>query len=77
MTEKLIGIKNLQNNLKRVSDDVLNGKSFLVLKNSKPVFRIVPLSEEKLPKYSLDDFKKIQFKSRSKNLSKHVDNILY
>ena len=73
----MIGIKELHKTLKLVSNEAQKGQSFIVIKNSKPVFKIVPLENDKLPKYSLDDFKQIQFKSRDKNLSKKVDNILY
>ena len=77
MNDKMIGIKELHQNLKTVSEEARQGQSFIVIKNSKPVFKIVPLGENTLPKYSLSDFKKIQFKVRDKNLSKKIDNIMY
>jgi antitoxin (DNA-binding transcriptional repressor) of toxin-antitoxin stability system len=77
MSDKMIGIKELHRNLKSVSEEVLRGQRYLVIRNSKPVFKIVPLENDKLPKYSLKDIKKLQFESRSKNLSKNVDNVLY
>ena len=77
MAEKLIGIKELHKNLKSVSEEAKRGQHFLVIKNSRPAFRIVPLEANKIPKYTLDSLKKLQFNSRHKNLSKNVDNILY
>ena len=77
MNDKMIGIKELHQSLKTVSEEAKQGQSFIVIKNSKPVFKIVPLTGNTLPKYSLDDFKKVQFKVRDKNLSKKVDNIMY
>lgn len=74
----MIGIKELHKNLKNVSDAVLLGGSFIVIKNSKPVFRIVPLEDNnKVKKYSLHDLKSLQFESRRKNLSQEIDNIAY
>lgn len=77
MNNKMIGIRELHKNLKSVSEEVSKGQHFLVIKNSKPVFRIVPLEDDKLPKYSLKDIKDLQFKSRKKNLSKNIDKVLY
>ena len=61
MNDKIIGIKELHTKLKIVSNETLEGQSFIVIKNSKPVFKIIPLEKNSLLKYSLDDFKKIQF----------------
>ncbi|MEA2088911.1 MAG: hypothetical protein U9O55_03680 [Patescibacteria group bacterium] len=78
METKIIGVKQLYRNLKTISEETLNGHSFIVVKNSKPVFRIEPISKsDNKKKYTLDDFKKIQFKSKYKNLSKNIDKILY
>lgn len=77
MKEETISIKELHKNLKNVSEATLRGERFIVIKNSKPVFQIIPLEENKLPKYSIVDFKKLQFKSRKKNLSKNIDKVLY
>ena len=77
MNDKIIGIKELHTKLKIVSNETLEGQSFIVIKNSKPVFKIVPLEKNSLLKYSLDDFKKIQFTVNDKNLSKKIDNIIY
>jgi antitoxin (DNA-binding transcriptional repressor) of toxin-antitoxin stability system len=77
MKEGTISIKELHKNLKNVSEATLRGERFVVIKNSKPVFQIIPLEENELPKYSIADFKKLQFNSRQKNLSKNIDKVLY
>lgn len=78
MVEKMIGIKELHRNLKNISDEAVLGGSFIVIKNSKPVFRIVPLEgEDKAQKYSLQDLKNLQFESKEKSFSKDIDNIMY
>jgi len=41
--EKLIGLKDLRQNMSSYAKKVQEGRSFIVLKQSKPIFRIVPL----------------------------------
>ncbi|NCF75150.1 MAG: hypothetical protein GWO87_01530 [Xanthomonadaceae bacterium] len=79
MEAKIIGVKQLYKNLKTISEETLRGHSFIVVKNSKPVFRIEPINNENdnKKKYTLADFKKLQFKSKYKNLSKDIDKIVY
>lgn len=77
MNYQIIGIKQLYRQLKQISQAALGGKSFLVVRNSKPVFMIEPIKEARQKKYTLEDFKKMQFRSKDKNLSKHIDKILY
>jgi antitoxin (DNA-binding transcriptional repressor) of toxin-antitoxin stability system len=78
MREKIIGIKELHKNLKNISNQALGGASFVVIKNSKPVFKIVPLEDDNnFKKYHLNDLKNLQSNSEDKNLSKKIDNILY
>jgi len=75
--EKVIGIKELHGNLKTVSEMVASGIRYIVVKNSKPIFRIEPF-EDKTDQYQLKDFKKLQFKAKGeKNLSKNIDKTLY
>jgi len=75
MDTRIVGIKNLHKQLSKISDEALEGKSFIVVKNSKPVFRIEPIEKEK--KYNLGDFTKIQFRSKNKNLSREIDSSIY
>jgi len=77
MEAQIIGVKQLHKNLKQISEAAMSGESFLIVRNSKPVFRIEPVKKIMKKKYSLDDFKKIQFKSGDKNLSKNIDKIVY
>ncbi len=77
MDTKIISVKQLHKELKNIADLALKGHSFIVVKNSKPVFRIEPIKENKIKKYTLDDFRKIQFRFKNKNLSKNIDNIIY
>jgi hypothetical protein len=77
METQIIGVKQLYKDLKNISGRVLKGQSFLVVKNSKPIFRIEPIKELGGKKYDLGDLKKIQFAAKDKNLSKNIDNNLY
>ena len=79
METKIIGIKQLHKQLRQVSEQTICGESFIVVKNSKPVFRIEPINNRNISKkkYTLIDFKKIQFKSKYKDLSKNIDKIVY
>jgi antitoxin (DNA-binding transcriptional repressor) of toxin-antitoxin stability system len=77
METQIIGIKELHKQLKEISEKVLRGESFLVVKNSKPVFRIESVKQSVIPRYTLKDLKKAQFKGQDKNLSKKIDKIVY
>ncbi len=78
MIQTIIGIKELQKSLKRVSEEANKGRHFTVVRNSRPVFSIHPIvSQKKLPKYTFDDFKKVQFSTKDRDLSKKVDEIVY
>ncbi|MEK7579700.1 MAG: type II toxin-antitoxin system prevent-host-death family antitoxin [Patescibacteria group bacterium] len=46
--EHLIGVKELRENLEKYLNRIKKGESFIVVKKSKPVFKIIPPeSEEK------------------------------
>lgn len=77
MQDQIIGIKQLQTHLKQLTQQVQAGGSFVVVKNSKPVFRIEPIEGQRTMKYTLADLKRIQFRSGQKNLSKSIDRIVY
>lgn len=77
MKTNIIGIKQLHQELKQITTAVAEGESFIVVRNSQPVFRIEPLEDHTKKKYSLQDFKKIQIKSKEKNLSSKIDEIVY
>ncbi|MEX1014068.1 MAG: hypothetical protein WDZ80_02825 [Candidatus Paceibacterota bacterium] len=75
--KNLIPIKEIYKNLKEISKKAQQGDSFIVLKHSKPVFRILP-PEDNFENYSyeLNDINKISF-SKGGDLSKKIDSILY
>ena len=77
MNTQIIGIKQLHSTLKKVADAAMLGQSFLVVKNSKPVFKIEPVKTVGSKKYNLKDFSMIKFSAKDKNLSKKIDQIVY
>ncbi len=77
-TAQIIGVKQFHKDLKKITEMVQKGHEYVVVKNSKPVFRIVPLDENKKAKKSLhEEFKHLHFKTDNPNLSKEIDKILY
>jgi antitoxin (DNA-binding transcriptional repressor) of toxin-antitoxin stability system len=77
MNTQIIGIKQLHSTLKKVASAALMGQSFLVVKNSKPVFKIEPVKSPNGKKYNLKDFSAVKFFTKDKNLSKKIDQIMY
>ena len=55
----LIGLKDLRKDVNTYISEVRKGKSFIVVRRSKPVFRISPPDEEELWE-SVIDFTKIR-----------------
>lgn len=74
MSDSIIGIKELHQNLKRIADAALKGKSFTVVRDSRPVFRIEPVDVPKTR--TIEDFLALKFKGDA-NLSRKVDEIVY
>ncbi len=75
--ETIMSIKDLHKNLKNIPEIVNTKGNVLVVKNSKPAFKIVSIKTKRKKTYSLDDLKKMQFTSEDKNLSGNLDNYLY
>ena len=78
MKEIIIGTKELQKNIKMVKDGVALGNTYVVVSHTTPIFKISPCnlnSENK--KYSLGDLKNFRFKSKIKDLSKTIDDVVY
>lgn len=46
MKEKVVGLKDLRENMEKYAAEVQSGKKLIVVKRSKGLFRIVPLEEE-------------------------------
>lgn len=77
MNNQVIGIRELHNTIPEIIKKISIGGSFIVMKNTMPVFKIVPLSEEKKEKkYTLEDLQKLSFYGE-KDLSSKVDEIAY
>ncbi|MFQ6049728.1 MAG: type II toxin-antitoxin system Phd/YefM family antitoxin [Candidatus Paceibacterales bacterium] len=74
---EIIGVKQLYKNLKKISKRVAKGESFIVVKRSKPVFKVIPYRKEKAKQYTLKDLEQLQFKSKDKRLSKKINNLVY
>lgn len=58
--EKIIGLKELRENLPYYAEKIEGGQSFLVVKKSKPVFRISPFDEDDSLWEEVIDFTKIK-----------------
>ncbi len=76
MEPKIIGVRELHRNLKKIALATKRGTSFLVMVHSTPLFRIEPIKKE-TKKYGLKDFAQMTFSDPDKNLSKKVDEIVY
>ncbi|MCF7849785.1 MAG: type II toxin-antitoxin system prevent-host-death family antitoxin [Kiritimatiellales bacterium] len=59
--EKLISMQDIRTSLASVANRAENGESFIVVRNSKPAFRIVPL-KEKTTYPKVEDEKPLTFK---------------
>ena len=44
--EKIVGVKELRQNLQKYINRVSSGESFTVVKRSRPVFKMTPTEEE-------------------------------
>lgn len=44
--EKIIGLKQLRENVSFYADEVQNGRSFIIIRRSRPLFKIVPVDAE-------------------------------
>lgn len=59
--EKIIGVKELRNNLDNYISLVDKGESFTVVKRSRPVFKITPIDEDEDGQWeTIVDFTKIK-----------------
>lgn len=77
MNPGIIGIKELHKELTRVAAATQKGKSFIVLKHAKPIFRIEPVRQMGKKRYTIADILELQFHSGKKSLSKNIDKIVY
>lgn len=58
--ENIVGLKQLRENVTMYAKKVKNGDSFLVMKKSTPLFRIVPADESEEMWEEVIDFTKIK-----------------
>ncbi len=86
-----ISTKQLYGNFKHISDEVQKGHTFIVLKHSKPAYKITPLDleDKNMPdqssiktkkKYTMKDLDKFIFKGRDPkvtNLATTYKDFLY
>lgn len=75
MQEATIGVKELYTSLPKIARATSRGSSFVVVKHSKPLFRIEPLTTRQKT-YTKYDMEKLRFKG-GKTLSQDIDKILY
>lgn len=43
---EIVGLKEFRKNISKIEKKVRKGHSFIIVKRSKPIFRITPLTEE-------------------------------
>lgn len=58
--DKLIGLKELRENINVYTEGVKKGKSYIVLRKSKPLFKLVPIDKESGEWEEVVDFTKIR-----------------
>jgi len=46
MDKNIVGLKNLRENMNQYAEKVSRGESFIVFKQSKPIFKISPVNED-------------------------------
>lgn len=83
---KIIGVKQLREQLPKIAKEAAKGQSFLVMRHQKILFRLEPpgffdepTKKQTTGKQLLEEFKKMQFSAPkgNKNLSKNIDKIVY
>ncbi|MCX6702531.1 MAG: type II toxin-antitoxin system prevent-host-death family antitoxin [Candidatus Wolfebacteria bacterium] len=57
---KIVGLKELRGNMESYVSEVKRGKSFVIVRRSKPVFRIGPIEEDSENWEAVVDFTKIK-----------------
>ena len=58
--DKIIGLKDLRENLPAYAEKIKRGSCFVVVKKSKPLFRICPVEEDESLWEDVIDFTKIK-----------------
>lgn len=58
--KKIIGLKNLRANVQEYAEMVQQGMSFIVVKRSRPIFKISPIEKREEQWETVIDFTKIR-----------------
>ena len=58
--KNIVGLKKLRENMGKYAQKVQNGESFIVFKQSNPLFKIVPLENDEGEWEEIADFTKIK-----------------
>ena len=58
--EKIVGLKEFRENVAAFTEKVRKGESFVVVKRSRPIFKISPLEEDENRWETVIDFTKIR-----------------
>lgn len=60
MEKSIVGLKELRENLETYVTQIKKGRSFVVVKKSRPVFKIGPVEEDGGPWETVIDFTRIK-----------------
>jgi antitoxin (DNA-binding transcriptional repressor) of toxin-antitoxin stability system len=73
-----ISTTELQSSLSKIGEEVIGGETYIVLKYSKPAFKMVPFEPTHVPtqekKYTLKDLDRFTFKGKRKNKTNLAQN---
>ena len=58
--QNIIGLRDLRENVAKYAQQVADGKSFIVVRQSKPLFKITPIIEDEESWEVVVDFSKIK-----------------
>lgn len=59
MTDKIVGVKELRENIDKYAAQVRAGRSITVVKRSEPLFRLVPVDDDDANWETMIDFRKL------------------
>ncbi|MBI2454421.1 MAG: hypothetical protein HYV54_02540 [Parcubacteria group bacterium] len=60
MSNSIVGLKELRENLETYAAQIKKGRSFVVLKKSRPIFKISPVEEDDSLWETIIDFTRIK-----------------
>lgn len=75
----MIGVKEFRHQLPKVLRAVTRGERFTIVRYAKPIAMMSPIPRGEKKKYTMKDLLDLRFtfKTKDKNLSKKVDQIVY